>query len=119
MKKLLSIFIMVCLSFLILGQTNAKTMTDREILLQSEHDKADLRSLSSIHAYLDGQTVYISFYDQPKAVSVVITDIEEKIIVANTYSSPQGVSIPVCEIGKYQIEIHVDFKVYTGVFELE
>lgn len=109
----------MCSFFLTLEQSYAKTMDTREIRLKANQEKDDVRSIPSIYAWLDGQTVYISSYDQSKTVSVIITDMEEEVVVTNTYSSSQVISIPIDKVGKYQIEIHVDSKVYTGVFELE
>ena len=121
MKKMLLIFIysIVCLFFLTSEWVYAKTMTIREIELLVEAEKKDVRSISSIRAWLDGQTVCISSNGQPKTVSVVITDMEEEVVFANTYSSSEAISIPICNVGKYQVEIHMDSKVFTGVFELE
>lgn len=110
---------MACLSFLIPEQTDAETITDREIQLQREHDKADLRSVFSIHAHLNGRTVYISSNDQYKIVSVVITDTKGDIVVADTYLSSQVISISVSEEGKYRIKIYVGAEVFTGGFELK
>lgn len=119
MKKLFFIFNIVCLFFLTLEQCYAKTTNTREIELRIEAEKKGIRSMFPVNAWLDGQTVYISFYDQPQAVSVIITDMDEDVFVSTTFSYPQVITIPVCKAGKYQIEIHVDSKVYTGVFELE
>lgn len=121
MKKNLLIFIssIVCLFFLTSEWMHAKTMNIREIELLIEAEKKDVRSIPSIRAWLDGQTLYISSHEQPEAVSVVITDMVGEAVVTNTYSSSQVISIPIDKVGKYQIEIRVDLKVYIGMFELE
>lgn len=116
MKKLLFIFNIVCLFFLTLEQCYAKTTDTRKIELRIKAEKKDVRSIFPVNAWLDGQTVYISFYGQPEIVSVVITDMKGEVVVANTSRSPQTISIPVNKAGKYQIEIHVDSKVFTGAF---
>lgn len=121
MKKLLFIFIcsIVCSSFLTPERIYAKTADTQEIELLTETEKNDVRSIYPVHALLDGQTVYILFHDQPETASVAITNMEGEAILANTYPSPQTISIPFYKPGKYQIEIHLGSKVFTGTFELK
>lgn len=121
MKNLLFIIIsiLICLFCLISEQAYGRTMDISDIILRAKTENEDLRSIASVHAWLNDRTVYVGFYDVPQTVTILIISIEGEPIVANTYSSSQLISIPVNEVGKYQIEIHVDFKVYTGVFELK
>ncbi len=121
MKKQLFILIcsIVCSSFLISEQIYAKTMNTREIKLKANREKEDVRSIPPIYAWQDSQTVYISFYNHPQIVSVTIMDMTGEVIVTNTYQSPLRISILVYTKGKYQIEIHADSKIFTGMFELK
>lgn len=121
MKNLLFIIIcsVICSFCLISEQAYGRTMDISDIILRAKIENEDLRSIASVDAWLNDRAVYVRFYDVPQTVTILITNIEGEPIMTNTYSSSQIISIPVNEEGKYQIEIHVDFKVYTGVFELK
>ena len=119
MRKL--IFIIACL-FLILpvcDQVSAKVTDSRDIELRAKICKNDPCSILPVRAWIDGQMVYVSFWDLPSTATVIITNVESGGSMAMSFLSPERVSIPINgENGTYEILITYEEKVFIGKYKL-
>lgn len=118
LKKLILIFIYVLLATWTLPDlTFAKIMDSREIEIRAKEKKNDPRSLFPVRAWIDGQMIFVSFWDLPSTATVIITNVESGESVTKSYVSPQTVSVFLKDKGKYKIEINYDSEIFEGNFE--
>ena len=120
LKKLILIFIYVLLATWTLPDlTFAKIMDSREIEIRAKEKKNDPRSLLPMRAWVDGQMIYVSFWDLPSTATVIITNVESGESITKSFLSPETVSVPINnENGTYEIQISYEEKVFTGEYKL-
>lgn len=120
LKKLILIFIYVLLATWTLPDlTFAKIMDSREIEIRAKEKKNDPRSLFPVRAWVDGQMIYVSFWDLPSTATVIITNVESGESITKSFLSPETVSVPINnENGTYEIQISYEEKVFTGEYKL-
>lgn len=120
LKKLILIFIYVLLATWTLPDlTFAKIMDSREIEIRAKEKKNDPRSLLPVRVWVDGQMIYVSFWDLPSTATVIITNVESGESITKSFLSPETVSVPINnENGTYEIQISYEEKVFTGEYKL-
>lgn len=120
LKKLILIFIYVLLATWTLPDlTFAKIMDSREIEIRAKEKKNDPRSLFPVRVWLDGKTVYVTFYELPSTATVTIIKMQNGNDMTTTYQSPQTISLFLDELGEYEIQISYSSKEFVGNFDLE
>jgi hypothetical protein len=81
----------------------------------------DQRTLLPICAWLDNQTVYVSFTDIPSSATVIISDLIGGEQLIENYVSPTTVTIPLIptqNVTPFEIVILCGGYEYSGEFEL-
>ena len=121
LKKLMLIFVYVLLSTWIIPDfAFAKVTNSRDIEIRAKKEKGgEPRSLVPVQAWVDENTVYVSLIEHSDAVTVTIASVDGSFFVKKIYQFPQTISIPIEEIGEFQIEISYGEKVFVGDFELK
>ena len=121
LKKLMLIFVYVLLSTWIIPDfAFAKVTNSRDIEVRAkEKTGGEPRSLVPVRAWVDENTVYISLIEHSDAVTVTIAWVDGSFFIKEIYQFPQTISIPIEEIGEFQIEISYGEKVFVGDFELK
>ena len=121
LKKLMLIFVYVLLSTWIIPDfAFAKVTNSRDIEVRAkEKTGGEPRSLVPVRAWVDENTVYVSLIEHSDAVTVTIASVDGSFFVKKIYQFPQTISIPIEEIGEFQIEISYGEKVFVGDFELK
>ena len=72
-----------------------------------------------MRAWVDGQMIYVSFWDLPSTATVIITNVESGESITKSFLSPETVSVPINnENGTYEIQISYEEKVFTGEYKL-
>lgn len=117
MKKLIFIVISLFSVLAICDQVSAKVTDSREIELRAKIRQKDPRSISPVRAWIDNQTVYVSFLDLPSTATVVITNVETGGSVTKSLSFQKMLSVSLEEKGKYRIDINYDSEFFEGNFE--
>ena len=121
MKRISFLFLItVCvLTFVSPFLLSAKVTDTREIELKTKYGDKELRSLPPVRAWIDNQTVYVSFLDSPETATVIITNVKNGESVTTSFSSPQTVFIPVShKDGVYEITVDYAGKSFIGEFEI-
>lgn len=99
---------------------SAKVMDTRNIELRTESDTDnELRSLLPVRAWIDGNTVYVSFLGSPAHTDISITSVKGGMCQIEAYSFPKVVTIPVTGTGMFKIEISYDNNLFVGNFKLD
>lgn len=121
LKKLMLIFVYVLLSTWIIPDfAFAKVTNSRDIEVRAkEKTGGEPRSLVPVRAWVDENTVYVSLIEHSDVVTVTIASVDGCFFVKEIYQFPQTISIPIEEVGKFQIEISYGEKVFVGDFELK
>lgn len=120
LKKLILIFVYVLLSTCVMPDlVFAKVMDSRDIKIRAKTETNIPRSILPVRAYVDGQTVYVSFYELPEEATVTVVASQSGLAIKKVYQSPQAISISVEEVGEFQIEISYGPKAFIGDFVLE
>ena len=121
LKKLMLIFVYVLLSTWIMPDfAFAKVTNSRDIEIRAKKEKGgEPRSLVPVQAWVDENTVYVSLIEHSDAVTVTIASVDGSFFVKEIYQFPQTISIPIEEVGEFQIEISYGEKVFVGDFELK
>lgn len=123
MKRIsfLILIIVWVLTFVTPAIVFAKVADTRDIELRAKTGNRELRSLPPVRAWIDNQTVYVSFLDLPSTATVVITNTENSETQTMSFSFPQTVSIPISQESgeEYEIQISYDSKSFVGNFELK
>lgn len=98
----------------------AKVTNSRDIEIRAKKETGgEPRSLVPVQAWVDENTVHVSLIEHSDAVTVTIASVDGRFFVKEIYQSPQTISIPIEEIGEFQIEISYGEKVFVGDFELK
>lgn len=120
LKKLVLIFIYVLLATWTLPDLAfAKIMDSREIEIRAKEEKNNPRSLFPVRAWVDGNTIYVTFYELPSTATVTIIKMQNGNDMTTTYQSPQTISLFLDELGEYEILISYNSKEFVGNFDLE
>ena len=93
----------------------------KDIELKTDTKKKDPRSILPVHAWLDNQTVYVSFTDIPSSATVIISDLIGGEQLIENYVSPTTVAIPLIptqNVTPFEIVILCGGYEYSGEFEL-
>lgn len=121
MKRISFLFLITVwvLTFVSPSLLSAKVTDTREIELKTKYGDKELRSLLPVRAWIDNQTVYVSFLDSPETATVIITNVKNGESVTTSFSSSQTVFIPINnENGTYEIQISYEEMVFTGKYKL-
>ncbi|RHO63792.1 DUF3244 domain-containing protein [Parabacteroides sp. AF48-14] len=121
MKRISFLFLITAwvLTFVSPSLLSAKVTDTRDIELRAKYGDKDLRSLLPVRAWIDNQTVYVSFLDSPETATVIITNGENGESVTTSFSSLKTVLITLGDKGKYRIEINYGTEVFEGNFNIK
>ena len=93
----------------------------KDIELEAKTKGKDSRSILPVRAWLDNQTVYVSFMDIPSSATVIISDLIGGEQLIENYVSPTTVTIPLIptqNVTPFEIVILCGGYEYSGEFEL-